>query len=108
MVPLGGTVPVCGALGDQQAALVGQTCFEVGEAKNTYGTGCFMLLNTGPTPVPSTHGLLTTVGYQISGEKPVYCLEGSIAVAGALVQWLSDNLGLITSAPEVEALARNR
>jgi glycerol kinase len=103
--PLDGTVPVCGALGDQQAALVGQTCFEVGEAKNTYGTGCFMLLNTGPTPVPSTQGLLTTVGYQISGEKPVYCLEGSIAVAGALVQWLRDNLGLITSAPEVEALA---
>jgi glycerol kinase len=104
--PLGAAVPVCGALGDQQAALVGQTCFAVGEAKNTYGTGCFMLLNTGTVPVQSTHGLLTTVGYQISGEKPVYCLEGSIAVAGALVQWLRDNLGLIESAPEIETLAR--
>jgi glycerol kinase len=103
---VGAAVPVCGALGDQQAALVGQTCFAVGEAKNTYGTGCFMLLNTGTAPVQSTHGLLTTVAYQISGEKPVYCLEGSIAVAGALVQWLRDNLGLIDSAPEIEALAR--
>jgi len=105
--PLGAEVPVCGALGDQQAALVGQTCFAVGEAKNTYGTGCFMLLNTGTQPVPSAHGLLTTVGYQISGEKPVYCLEGSVAIAGALVQWLRDNLGLISSAPEVEELARS-
>ena len=104
--PLGAAVPVCGALGDQQAALVGQTCFAVGEAKNTYGTGCFMLLNTGTQPVQSAHGLLTTVGYQISGEKPVYCLEGSVAIAGALVQWLRDNLGLIDSAPEVETLAR--
>ena len=104
--PLGASVPVCGALGDQQAALVGQTCFAVGEAKNTYGTGCFMLLNTGTQPVQSAHGLLTTLGYQISGEKPVYCLEGSIAIAGALVQWLRDNLGLIRSAPEVETLAR--
>jgi len=104
--PLGAAVPVCGALGDQQAALVGQTCFAVGEAKNTYGTGCFMLLNTGIEPVPSTHGLLTSVAYQISGEKPVYCLEGSVAIAGALVQWLRDNLGLIDSAPEVETLAR--
>jgi glycerol kinase len=104
--PLGAAVPVCGALGDQQAAVVGQTCFEIGEAKNTYGTGCFMLLNTGTQPVPSAHGLLTTVGYQISGEKPVYCLEGSVAIAGALVQWLRDNLGLIDSAPEVETLAR--
>ena len=104
--PLGATVPVCGALGDQQAAVVGQTCFETGEAKNTYGTGCFMLLNTGTQTVPSAHGLLTTVGYQISGEKPVYCLEGSVAIAGALVQWLRDNLGLIDSAPEVETLAR--
>ena len=104
--PLGATVPVCGALGDQQAALVGQTCFAVGEAKNTYGTGCFMLLNTGTTPVASTQGLLTTVAYQISGQKPVYCLEGSIAVAGALVQWLRDNLGLIATAAEVETLAR--
>jgi len=105
--PLGAAVPVCGALGDQQAALVGQTCFGVGEAKNTYGTGCFMLLNTGTQPIRSTHGLLTSVGYQISGEKPVYCLEGSIAVAGALVQWLRDNLGLIASASEVETLARS-
>ncbi|MEN6486960.1 MAG: glycerol kinase GlpK [Syntrophobacteraceae bacterium] len=99
-------VPVCGALGDQQAALIGQTCFTAGEAKNTYGTGCFLLLNTGGTPVLSRHGLVTTVGYQVSGEKPVYCLEGSIAVAGALVQWLRDNLGLIRSAPEIEDLAR--
>jgi glycerol kinase len=104
--PLGASVPVCGALGDQQAAVVGQTCFAVGEAKNTYGTGCFMLLNTGTEPVQSAHGLLTTVGYQISGEKPVYCLEGSVAIAGALVQWLRDNLGLINSAPDVETLAR--
>jgi glycerol kinase len=100
------TIPVCGALGDQQAALVGQTCFDVGEAKNTYGTGCFLLLNTGNAPVTSRHGLLTTVGYQIRGEKPVYCLEGSIAIAGALVQWLRDNLGLIAAAPDVETLAR--
>lgn len=102
---LGATIPVCGALGDQQAALVGQTCFAKGEAKNTYGTGCFLLLNTGTRPVPSRHGLLTTVSYQRRGEKPVYCLEGSIAIAGALVQWLRDNLGLIRSAPEVEELA---
>jgi glycerol kinase len=100
------TIPVCGALGDQQAALVGQTCFEVGEAKNTYGTGCFLLLNTGNEPVASRHGLLTTVAYQVRGEKPVYCLEGSIAIAGALVQWLRDNLGLIDAAPDVETLAR--
>ena len=104
--PFEATIPVCGALGDQQAALVGQTCFTTGEAKNTYGTGCFMLLNTGETPVASQHGLITTVGYQIRGQKPVYCLEGSIAVAGALIQWLRDNLGLIASAPEVEDLAK--
>ncbi len=104
--PFGATIPVCGALGDQQAAVVGQTCFAVGEAKNTYGTGCFMLMNTGDRPVSSDHGLLTTVGYQVSGEKPIYCLEGSIAVAGALVQWLRDNLGLIDSAPQIEALAK--
>ena len=103
---LNSTIPVCGALGDQQAALVGQACFDIGEAKNTYGTGCFLLLNTGNTPVPSTHGLLTTVGYQIKGEMPVYCLEGSIAIAGALVQWVRDNLGLIAAAPEIEELAR--
>jgi glycerol kinase len=103
--PFKATVPVCGALGDQQAALVGQTCFEVGEAKNTYGTGCFLLLNTGHTPVVSHHGLLTTLGYQIRGQAPVYCLEGSIAIAGALVQWVRDNLNLIDEAPEIEQLA---
>ena len=103
--PLGMEIPVCGALGDQQAALVGQTCFSPGEAKNTYGTGCFLLLNTGNKAVPSTHGLITTVGYQVRGQKPVYALEGSIAIAGALVQWLRDNLGLIKSAPEIEAMA---
>ena len=104
--PLNARIPVCGALGDQQAALVGQICFDKGEAKNTYGTGCFLLLNTGTTPVPSAHGLLTTIGYQVRGEPPVYCLEGSIAIAGALVQWLRDNLGIISSAPEIEALAK--
>lgn len=103
--PLSAKIPICGALGDQQAALVGQTCFDMGEAKNTYGTGCFLLLNTGTTPVPSRQGLLTTVGYQINDQPPVYCLEGAIAVTGALVQWLRDNLGLISSAPEIEDLA---
>ncbi|MBL0716275.1 MAG: glycerol kinase GlpK [Desulfosarcina sp.] len=103
--PLKATVPVCGALGDQQAALVGQACFEVGEAKNTYGTGCFLLLNTGTEPVVSKHGLLTTIAYQVSGQAPVYCLEGSIAIAGALVQWFRDNLNLIEQAPEIEQLA---
>ena len=105
--PLSARVPVCGALGDQQAALVGQACFNVGEAKNTYGTGCFLLLNTGPEAVPSEHGLITTVAYQMGSEKPVYCLEGSIAIAGALVQWFRDNLGIIDSAPEIEDLARS-
>ncbi len=104
--PLGAAIPVCGALGDQQAALVGQTCFDMGEAKNTYGTGCFLLLNTGTTPTVSRQGLLTTLGYQIDNQAPVYCLEGSIAITGALVQWLRDNLGLISSAPEIEALAQ--
>ena len=103
--PLGARVPVCGALGDQQAALVGQTCFEKGEAKNTFGTGCFLLLNTGTTAVPSSQGLITTLAYQINNDKPVYCLEGSIAIAGALVQWVRDNLGLISSSSEIEALA---
>jgi len=103
--PLGADIPICGALGDQQAALVGQTCFDQGEAKNTYGTGCFLLLNTGHTPVPSRQGLLTTLGYQINDQRPVYCLEGSIAITGALVQWLRDNLGLISGAPEIEELA---
>jgi len=104
--PFKAQIPVCGALGDQQAALVGQTCFSMGEAKNTYGTGCFLLLNTGTTPVPSRQGLLTTLGYQIDSQRPVYCLEGSIAITGALVQWLRDNLGLISSAPEIEDLAK--
>ena len=105
--PFKAQIPVCGALGDQQAALVGQTCFSMGEAKNTYGTGCFLLLNTGSTPVPSRQGLLTTLGYQIDSQRPVYCLEGSIAITGALVQWLRDNLGLISSAPEIEELAKS-
>ena len=104
--PLEAEIPVCGALGDQQAALVGQTCFDMGEAKNTYGTGCFLLLNTGTTPTVSRQGLLTTLGYQINNQAPVYCLEGSIAITGALVQWLRDNLGLISSAPEIETLAQ--
>ena len=105
--PLSARVPVCGALGDQQAALVGQACFAPGEAKNTYGTGCFLLLNTGETPVASRHGLITSVAYQIGRRKAVYCLEGSIAIAGALVQWVRDNLGLIESAPQIEELARS-
>jgi glycerol kinase len=104
--PLAAEIPVCGALGDQQAALVGQTCFDMGEAKNTYGTGSFLLLHTGHTPMPSRHGLLTTLGYQINDQAPVYCLEGSIAITGALVQWVRDNLGLISSAPEIEDLAK--
>jgi glycerol kinase len=100
-----GGVPVCGDLGDQQAALVGQTCFSVGEAKNTYGTGCFMLLNTGTQAVPSKSGLLTTVGYRFAGEPPVYALEGSIAIAGALVQWLRDNLGFFDFSQHIEDYA---
>jgi glycerol kinase len=103
--PLQG-IPIASILGDQQAALFGQTCFSVGEAKNTYGTGNFMLLNTGGELVHSKNGLLTTVGYKIGDAAPIYCLEGSIAVTGSLVQWLRDNLGLIQSAPEVEQLAR--
>jgi glycerol kinase len=98
--------PIAGILGDQQAATFGQAAFGPGEAKNTYGTGCFLLVNTGPDAVWSRHGLLTTVAYQLGGAAPVYALEGSVAVAGSLVQWLRDNLGLIASAPEVEALAR--
>jgi glycerol kinase len=100
------SVPVAGDLGDQQAALFGQTCFSTGEAKNTYGTGCFMLLNTGPQPVLSRNGLLTTLGYKIGDQSAVYALEGSIAITGALVQWLRDNLGLIERSADVEALAR--
>jgi len=99
-------IPVAGDLGDQHAALFGQTCFNPGEAKNTYGTGCFMLLNTGEKPVPSKSGLLTTLGYKIGDQKAVYALEGSIAITGALVQWLRDNLGLIGSSVEVETLAK--
>jgi glycerol kinase len=104
--PFGARIPVCGAVGDQQAALVGQTCFAPGEAKNTYGTGCFLLMHTGHEPMVSKHGLITTLAYQFSGRKPSYCLEGSIAIAGALVQWLRDNLQMFDSAPEVEELAR--
>ena len=98
-------VMIAGALGDQQAALFGQTCFDPGSAKNTYGTGCFLLLNTGTSRIPSDHGLLTTIGYQIEGQAPVFALEGSVAIAGAAVQWLRDNLGLISAAYEVEELA---
>jgi glycerol kinase len=104
--PLGGPAPVCGDLGDQQAALFGQTCYAPGEAKNTYGTGCFMLLNTGPELVPSQNGLLTTVAYGLS-TGTTYALEGSIAITGAAVQWLRDNLGLIQDAAETEAIARS-
>ena len=104
--PFGDAIPVCGDLGDQQAALVGQTCYSVGEAKNTYGTGCFMLLNTGTEAVPSKSGLLTTLAYKIGDEPAVYALEGSIAITGALVQWLRDNLGLISKSAEIEDLAR--
>jgi glycerol kinase len=103
--PLEG-LPVAGDLGDQQAALFGQACFEPGDAKNTYGTGCFMLLNTGTQPIPSKFGLLTTAGYKIGNQPQVYALEGSIAIAGALVQWLRDNLGMISKSTEIEPLAR--
>jgi glycerol kinase len=98
-------VPIAGDLGDQQAALFGQACFRAGQVKNTYGTGCFMLLNTGDRPVPSHHGLLTTVACQIAGRPATFALEGSVAIAGAGVQWLRDNLRLISRAGEVEALA---
>ena len=97
--------PISGILGDQQAATFGQACFEKGQAKNTYGTGCFMLMNTGTTPVRSENGLLTTVCYQIGDKPAVYALEGSIAVAGSLVQWLRDNLGIIADSKDIEALA---
>jgi glycerol kinase len=99
-------IPVAGILGDQQAAVFGQTCFSVGEAKNTYGTGNFLLLNTGTEAVQSKNGLLTTVGYKIGDQAAVYCLEGAIAVTGSLVQWLRDNIGLFSSAPEIENLAK--
>jgi glycerol kinase len=100
-------IPLAGILGDQQAATFGQTCFSPGEAKNTYGTGNFMLINTGTELVQSKSGLLTTVGYKIGDNDPIYCLEGSIAITGALVQWLRDNLKLIKAAPEVEELAES-
>ena len=100
-----GGVPVAGILGDQQAALVGQTCFRVGEAKNTYGTGCFLLMNTGREIVQSRHGLLTTAAFQLKGEAAHYALEGSVAITGALVQWIRDNLGLIAKSSEIESLA---
>lgn len=98
-------VPIAGILGDQQAALFGQTCFAPGEAKNTYGTGCFALMNTGEEPVPSKAGLVTTLAYRLDGQKPAYALEGSIAITGALVQWLRDNLHMIKDSAEVETLA---
>ena len=100
----GRAIPIAGIAGDQQAATFGQGCFEPGDAKNTYGTGCFMLMNTGHKPVPSEHGLLTTIGWRI-GEEITYCLEGAIFVAGAVVQWLRDGLGLIATAAESEQLA---
>lgn len=100
-----GYVPVASDLGDQQAALFGQTCFKTGEVKNTYGTGCFMLMNTGNRPIHSQNGLLTTLGYQIGQEAPIYCLEGSIAITGALVQWLRDNLKIIEKSADIETLA---
>jgi len=100
-------IPIAGDLGDQQAALFGQACFNPGDAKNTYGTGCFMLMNTGTSPVQSHNGLLTTVGYKLGSENPVFCLEGSIAIAGALVQWLRDNLGIIEKSGDIEPLARS-
>src|SRR2546429_493236 len=99
-------VPVTGILGDQQAALVGQACFRPGEVKNTYGTGCFLLMNTGERPVPSNFGLLTTVAYKFGSGPAHYALEGSVAITGALVQWLRDNLGIIEKSPDVEPLAR--
>ncbi|MGA9350633.1 MAG: glycerol kinase GlpK [Anaerolineae bacterium] len=104
--PFGVSIPVCGDLGDQQGALVGQTCFSPGEAKNTYGTGCFMLLNTGTKAVPSKSGLLTTLGYKFGDAPAVYALEGSIAITGALVQWLRDNLNFFEKSSQVEDLAK--
>ncbi|RPJ45892.1 MAG: glycerol kinase GlpK, partial [Chloroflexi bacterium] len=99
-------LPIAGDLGDQQAALFGQACFDPGDAKNTYGTGCFMLMNTGSQLIPSQSGLLTTPGYKIGSQPAVYALEGSIAITGALVQWLRDNLGMIEKSSDIEPLAR--
>lgn len=104
--PLNG-VPVAGDLGDQQAALFGQACFDPGDTKNTYGTGCFLLMNTGPNIITSTCGLLTSVAYKLGAQPAMYCLEGSIAIAGALVQWLRDNLKMIDNSAEIETLARS-
>jgi len=98
-------VPIAGCLGDQQAALVGQQCFHVGDAKNTYGTGCFMLFNTGNQPVQSQNGLLTTVAYKFGDHEPAYALEGSVAVAGSSINWLRDNLGIIADTTELNSLA---
>lgn len=103
----GADIPIAGDLGDQQAALFGQVCFSPGDAKNTYGTGCFMLMNTGDSPIHSRNGLLTTVGYKLGAGNPIFCLEGSIAIAGALVQWLRDNLGIIEKSNDIEPLARS-
>jgi glycerol kinase len=99
-------IPIAGILGDQQAALFGQTCFEPGQAKNTYGTGCFLLMNTGTEPVLSRYGLLTTVAFKLGQNPAQYALEGSVAITGALVQWMRDNLGLIQKSSDIEALAR--
>jgi glycerol kinase len=104
---LGRKVPVCGDLGDQQAALVGQTCFGIGDAKNTYGTGCFLVQNIGEIPAISRHGLLTTVGYSVERGKAIYAMEGSVAIAGSLLRWLAENLSIISSPRESEALARS-
>ncbi len=103
---LGGSIPVAGDAGDQQAALFGQACFEPGSSKNTYGTGCFLLMNTGDKPAISRHGLLTTVGWRMNG-RTTYCLEGAVFIAGAVVQWLRDGLGIIQRASETEALAKS-
>jgi glycerol kinase len=99
-------VPICGILGDQHAALVGQACFHPGQVKNTYGTGCFLLMNTGENLKPSTHGLLSTIAYQFGKAKPVYALEGSVAITGALVQWVRDNLGIIDRSEDIQTLAQ--
>ena len=104
--PFGGEIPVCGDLGDQQAATVGQACLSPGEAKNTYGTGCFMIMNTGTEVVPSESGLLTTLCYKFGDRPAVYALEGSIAITGALVQWLRDNLNMFDYAPHIEDYAK--
>src|SRR5690606_3142137 len=105
-IPMLKGVKLAGILGDQQAALFGQACLQTGEAKNTYGTGCFMLMNTGEKLVPSTCGLITTIAYQLGDARPIYALEGSIAITGALVQWLRDNLGIIEKSSDIEKLAR--